>query len=98
MQLTRMLEGHEGCVNTVAFDPTGRLLVSGSDDQAIMLWNWEAGGSLRCAFRGRSFPRGCPGQWGAVATFFLRSIPTCLGLAAALLPALLTPDHPSASH
>lgn len=34
------LEGHTGCVNTVSFNPTGELLVSGSDDQEIILWNW----------------------------------------------------------
>jgi hypothetical protein len=38
-----MLEGHEGCVNTVAFDPTGALLVSGSDDQTVRVWDWEQG-------------------------------------------------------
>ena len=40
-----MLEGHAGCVNTVAFDPDdGRLLVSGSDDLQIALWRWEERG------------------------------------------------------
>lgn len=43
MELQRTLEGHDGCVNAVAFDPTGTLLVSGSDDQRIMVWDWEAG-------------------------------------------------------
>ncbi len=33
-----------GCVNTVSFNPSGDLLVSGSDDQAIMLWDWRTGG------------------------------------------------------
>jgi WD40 repeat protein len=43
MELQRTLEGHGGCVNTVSFDPSGSLLVSGSDDQRIIIWDWEAG-------------------------------------------------------
>lgn len=34
------LRGHEGCVNTVSFNPAGDLLVSGSDDTNIILWDW----------------------------------------------------------
>lgn len=34
------LTGHQGCVNTVEFNSTGELLVSGSDDKQIMLWDW----------------------------------------------------------
>jgi len=36
------LEGHNGCVNTVTFNPSGELLVSGSDDQDIMVWKWAS--------------------------------------------------------
>jgi WD repeat-containing protein 42A len=36
------LDGHNGCVNTVSFNPTGDLLVSGSDDRDIIVWNWAA--------------------------------------------------------
>ncbi|KAI3461472.1 hypothetical protein Pfo_018135 [Paulownia fortunei] len=36
------LNGHQGCVNSVAFNSTGELLVSGSDDRQIMLWDWAA--------------------------------------------------------
>ncbi|KAL8516111.1 hypothetical protein ACS0TY_014694 [Phlomoides rotata] len=36
------LNGHQGCVNTVAFNSTGELLVSGSDDKQIKLWDWAA--------------------------------------------------------
>ncbi|KAI8473609.1 MAG: WD40-repeat-containing domain protein [Monoraphidium minutum] len=43
MQLERVLEGHQGCVNTVAFDPCGALLVSGSDDQTIRVWGFPDG-------------------------------------------------------
>lgn len=34
------LSGHGGCVSSVSFDPTGELLVSGSFDQVIIVWNW----------------------------------------------------------
>ncbi|KAI8016064.1 DDB1- and CUL4-associated factor 8 [Camellia lanceoleosa] len=34
------LNGHAGCVNTVQFNSTGDLLVSGSDDRQVMFWNW----------------------------------------------------------
>lgn len=34
------LRGHEGCVNTVSFNPAGDILVSGSDDTNIILWDW----------------------------------------------------------
>jgi DDB1- and CUL4-associated factor 8 len=36
------LQGHDGCVNTVSFNPSGDLLVSGSDDTSIVLWDWLA--------------------------------------------------------
>ncbi|KAJ6846835.1 DDB1- and CUL4-associated factor 8 [Iris pallida] len=36
------LNGHKGCVNTVHFNPTGDLLVSGSDDKEVIIWNWLA--------------------------------------------------------
>lgn len=36
------LNSHQGCVNTVAFNSTGELLVSGSDDRQIMLWDWAS--------------------------------------------------------
>lgn len=37
------LEKHRGCVNTVSFNADGDVLVSGSDDRRIMLWDWETG-------------------------------------------------------
>ncbi|KAF3455071.1 hypothetical protein FNV43_RR05519 [Rhamnella rubrinervis] len=35
------LNGHQGCVNTVEFNSTGELLVSGSDDRQVILWDWS---------------------------------------------------------
>ncbi|KAK9280058.1 hypothetical protein L1049_013743 [Liquidambar formosana] len=34
------LSGHAGCVNTVEFNSTGDLLVSGSDDRQVIFWDW----------------------------------------------------------
>eukprot|EP01018_Ginkgo_biloba_P013353 Gb_31451 [translate_table: standard] len=42
LELYAKLERHKGCVNTVHFNPTGDLLVSGSDDKEIILWDWAA--------------------------------------------------------
>lgn len=36
------LNGHKGCVNTLHFNRTGDLLVSGSDDKEVIIWNWMA--------------------------------------------------------
>ena len=35
------MEGHHDCVNSVAFNPNGSLLASGSNDKTIKLWNLE---------------------------------------------------------
>lgn len=38
------LVGHEGCVNRLAFNQTGSLLVSGSDDQTMFVWDVQGAG------------------------------------------------------
>lgn len=43
LKLERILDGHDGCVNTVHFSPDGQLLVSGSDDMQICFWDWQLG-------------------------------------------------------
>ena len=43
LRLDRKLANHDGCVNTVAFNPTGERLVSGSDDLHINIWDWQLG-------------------------------------------------------
>ncbi|KAB2068135.1 hypothetical protein ES319_A08G010900v1 [Gossypium barbadense] len=58
------LNGHEGCVNTVEFNFNGDILVSGSDDKHVMLWNWAtktktlcyASGHLDNIFQARIMP------------------------------------------
>eukprot|EP00250_Pteridium_aquilinum_P006185 c16154_g1_i1 orf=313-1746(+) len=42
LELYGNLDGHAGCVNTVHFNPSGELLVSGSDDRQIKFWDWVA--------------------------------------------------------
>lgn len=41
--ILRKLDVHRGCVNTVSFNASGDILVSGSDDKRIVLWDWETG-------------------------------------------------------
>ncbi|KAJ9549205.1 hypothetical protein OSB04_021748 [Centaurea solstitialis] len=43
LDLFRKLEKHRGCVNTVSFNADGDILVSGSDDRRVILWDWETG-------------------------------------------------------
>lgn len=40
LNLHGKLNGHGGCVNTIHFNPSGEILVSGSDDKQIIFWNW----------------------------------------------------------
>ncbi|XP_052192470.1 uncharacterized protein LOC127801404 isoform X5 [Diospyros lotus] len=43
LDIFRKLEKHMGCVNTISFNAYGDILVSGSDDRRVMLWDWETG-------------------------------------------------------
>uniref|UniRef100_A0A5B7AG04 DDB1-and CUL4-associated factor 8 n=1 Tax=Davidia involucrata TaxID=16924 RepID=A0A5B7AG04_DAVIN len=43
LDIFRKLEKHRGCVNTVSFNTDGDILVSGSDDKRVILWDWETG-------------------------------------------------------
>lgn len=43
LQIHQKLDGHTGCVNTVGFNEVGDILISGSDDQMVMLWDWDTG-------------------------------------------------------
>ncbi|KAK8668427.1 hypothetical protein V6N13_105882 [Hibiscus sabdariffa] len=43
LEIFKKLEKHQGCVNTVSFNADGNILVSGSDDKRIILWDWQTG-------------------------------------------------------
>jgi small GTP-binding protein len=47
VKLLRTLEGHEDMVMSVAFDPLGGTLASGSTDQTVKLWDAQSGKLLR---------------------------------------------------
>lgn len=39
LELFRTLKVHKGCVNTISWNSTGQYLLSGSDDQKIVITN-----------------------------------------------------------
>ncbi|XP_060867292.1 DDB1- and CUL4-associated factor 8-like protein 2 isoform X1 [Metopolophium dirhodum] len=41
LKLSKLLTGHEGCVNSLDFNKTGNIIASGSDDFKICLWDWS---------------------------------------------------------
>ncbi|KAJ6403019.1 hypothetical protein OIU84_015016 [Salix udensis] len=43
LETHKKLEKHDGCVNTLSFNAGGDILVSGSDDLRVILWDWETG-------------------------------------------------------
>ena len=46
-QLLQTLDGHDGAVWTVDFSADGRLLVSGSEDGSLQLWDVHQGRELQ---------------------------------------------------
>nr|WIM01448.1 DDB1- and CUL4-associated factor 8 [Limnephilus lunatus] len=47
LELMYKLNKHKGCVNSINFHPEGKLLVSGSDDLNIMIWDWTTNTALQ---------------------------------------------------
>jgi small GTP-binding protein len=47
VKLLRSFEGHQDVVRSVAFDPHGETLASGSDDHTVKLWETQSGKLLR---------------------------------------------------
>uniref|UniRef100_A0A1J3G5E7 DDB1-and CUL4-associated factor 8 n=1 Tax=Noccaea caerulescens TaxID=107243 RepID=A0A1J3G5E7_NOCCA len=43
--LHKKLRKHKACVNTVSFNADGDIILSGSDDRQVILWNWESASS-----------------------------------------------------
>ncbi|KAL2896363.1 DDB1- and CUL4-associated factor 8, partial [Bienertia sinuspersici] len=43
LDILRKLAKHGGSVNTVSFNSSGDILMSGSDDKKVILWHWEGG-------------------------------------------------------
>nr|GLL49029.1 WD and tetratricopeptide repeats protein 1-like isoform X1 [Ipomoea trifida] len=41
LSLERELEDHQGCVNTIAWNSRGSLLISGSDDMRMNIWSYS---------------------------------------------------------
>ena len=48
------LEGHSGCVRSVAFSPDGSCIASGSDDNTIQIWDVQSGQALGVPLQGHS--------------------------------------------
>jgi len=40
LALEKEIEGHVGCVNAIAWNSSGSLLISGSDDTRVNIWNY----------------------------------------------------------
>lgn len=40
MKISHVLRKHSGCVNCVNFNKSGNLLVTGSDDARLIVWDW----------------------------------------------------------
>ncbi|OEL29131.1 DDB1- and CUL4-associated factor 8 [Dichanthelium oligosanthes] len=40
LSIQKRLWKHRGCINTISFNADGRLLLSGSDDRTVVMWNW----------------------------------------------------------
>ncbi|KAI3441187.1 uncharacterized protein J3R85_002429 [Psidium guajava] len=43
LDIYNKLDGHRGCVNTVSFSGDGDIIISGSDDRHVKLWDWQTG-------------------------------------------------------
>nr|XP_012137619.1 PREDICTED: DDB1- and CUL4-associated factor 8 isoform X2 [Megachile rotundata] len=53
-ELAYKLETHQGCVNALNFNEKGNLLVSGSDDLSVVIWDWAKGKNCRHLFSGHA--------------------------------------------
>lgn len=54
MNLLHKLEKHHGCVNCLNFNRAGNLLVSGSDDLRVIVWDWAKKQPIRTLLSGHT--------------------------------------------
>ncbi len=47
--------GHQALVESLAFTPDGKFIVSAGDDKVVRIWDWRAGQTVR-TIRGQSGP------------------------------------------
>ena len=61
------LAGHDGAVRSIAFSPTGQLLLSGSEDHTLRVWDVAAGEALKSLRGHGGIVRSCmfspDGEW-----------------------------------
>jgi WD40 repeat protein len=57
--------GHMALIQSLAFTPDGKQLVSAGDDKVIRVWDWQTGETVR-TIRGQVGRRGCNLRYGAV--------------------------------
>lgn len=50
-KLSRLLKGHRGCVNTLSWSQHGDLLLSGSDDTDVIVWDTKPGTQVKLCAR-----------------------------------------------
>ncbi len=60
--------GHMAVINSLAFTPDGKFIVSAGDDKVIRVWDWLAGKTVR-TIRGQS----TPGDGGKIAAIAISS-------------------------
>ncbi|KAG2692462.1 hypothetical protein I3843_08G054500 [Carya illinoinensis] len=54
LSLEKVMEGHQGCVNSVAWNAKGSLLISGSDDTRLNIWSYSSRSLLHSIETGHS--------------------------------------------
>lgn len=54
LNILHKLEKHHGCVNCLNFNRSGNLLVSGSDDLRVIVWDWAKKTPIRTLLSGHS--------------------------------------------